>query len=126
MKIVQYESLETLLAAHFQTTVEDLRQSQHGGMTEDGREIEFTFEEMCENITIGGCYGFADQKNQEVHVWISKENPPAFETLLSLMSHEVAHNTGKQCEDDIEEEKRAEMFSDVAVKAYSMCKELLS
>jgi len=126
MKIIRHNTLDDLLAALYEISVEELQSSEMGGCDLNGDEYAFPYDEICSHIKVERCYGYADHKNQEIHLWIDAEDPPEFAGLLALLSHEIAHNTGTQCVDDMDEEKRAEEMSDVAVAAYELCREVLN
>lgn len=121
INFIRYDTVEDLLVEHWQCPLDDLRKSECGGETIDGKEISFTFDEVINNLKTMGCHGFA--KNNEIHFWIDP-NKASAEDVFALIAHEKGHLTEPFEDDDIKEEKKAERFGDAAVLALSIYKKI--
>lgn len=114
----RYETLEDLLCEMYQSSLEDLQQSTHGGCDGNGKEWEFTFEELLETIKKMGCYGFADAK-QKIHFWVNIETVDPLD-FIGMMAHEKGHLTRPFHKNDLKEEFKAERYADAASFAFQI------
>lgn len=117
--IKKYKELNDLLESYWGCPIGEIAKSNIGGETDGGGEIEIPFAVMAESIRIYGIYGFAEKATNTIHLWIDQAKATD-ETVIALLGHELGHLCGEQCEDDIEEERRAELFSLVAVESFKL------
>ncbi len=116
IEIVVYNTIESLIEFMYKMPIEEIKECEHGGVDQNGEEVEYGYDDMIDGIKEQGCYGCATEDN-EIHVWIDKCTLP--ETIISFLAHERGHLIEPENEDPIEEEVRAEMFSVCAEFAYA-------
>lgn len=79
-----------------------------------------TISEQMNYIIKQGIWGFIHDTN--IHIWYNSE--VSLENLIYFFSHELGHITG-ECENDpIKEEIRVEQYSNVALNAYILAKQI--
>ena len=81
----------------------------------EGQEHECSAEDILAGLQVTGCWGFVD-KQSTIHFWAKPDADP--KTLVHFFAHEIGHRTGTPCEDEVEEERRAETFGEVAAQAF--------
>jgi hypothetical protein len=106
---------------------DDLRDASFPMLRKDGSEVEMTHAEVIESLTRMGCWAHADVLNNAIHVWIG-DAPVAL--VVEMIGHELGHLsdlgrdprtlTAGDAEIDLAEERRADMFGDIAAMAYRL------
>ena len=118
VSLTKYDTVEELLCEMYQTSLEDLRNSEHGGFDKDGNEHSFSFNDLIDNIKKSGCYGFTGMNN-DIHYWIDN-TVVTYNDLIPLFAHEIGHTVEPFYRDTMKEEIKAERYSDVAAMAYQI------
>ena len=121
VNIKRYHALEALLEEYWGAPIEELLEGGIGGETDSGEEVEIPFLMVIEDIRATGIYGFAEKEENTIHYWI-EPSVASDDDIVSFLGHELGHLAGEQSQDDIAEEKRAEMFASVAVESFNMLK----
>jgi uncharacterized protein YjaZ len=122
IKIVKYRSPEKLLEFMWDTTIAELKKSEHGGVDGEGKQHKYTFKQLIDSIRENGCYGCAYAGKNEIHIWIGK-NAKA-ETVLELLAHERGHLMAPQYKNDMRDEIKAESYALCASFAFSVLRDL--
>lgn len=115
IKIIRHKTLEELLVAEYDMSIEELKLCKHGGFDGDGKEWEFDFDELIAAIKPIGCYGFV-KSNTDIHVWISEA--ASVVDIISLLAHERGHLISPNHRDPMREEIKAELYGLCAEFAY--------
>jgi hypothetical protein len=129
----RYDNIDDLMLAALQVdanaeeegrkvTLEDLKEATISGLNPNEEEIEFSYEQQKEGIELMGHWGWVDE-HKVIHYWISKEKQVPIEDLIHFFAHEIGHRTGKELEDDFQEEMRAEGYGHAATLAYKLAKQ---
>ena len=124
--LVRYETLNELIEEHYQMPFEELAGGEVCGGDGNGGEYKLSFEEMIENISEMGCYGFACKKKgeNEIHFWVNKETVDPVD-FLGMIAHEKGHTMRPWKRDPLQEEARAERYGDTASFAFQIAKDIL-
>lgn len=122
IKLERYETAEDLLCAMWQCDIEDLKKSKHGGFDGNGKEYEYSYDDLIRSLKIMGCYGFADSK-KKIHFWvdINVVDPIDF---IGMIAHEKGHMTRPFHKDEMKEEIKAERYGDAASFAFQIYKDV--
>lgn len=120
----KYDSIDEIILACWQNednsiTLEDLKESTVGGLDINENEHEFSYQYQKEGIEQQGIWGWIDDE-KIIHYWIGKDL--SMEELIHFFAHEIGHQTGKQDEDEFQEEMRAEGYGYTATMAYEFAK----
>lgn len=93
------------------------------GFTANGEFYDYEKESIIDVYRGGGVFGFVVDK-KHIHLWFNKEIV-GMERLIAIIAHELGHIQRPYHRRGEFEEKKAEVFSHVALVAYGAAKELL-
>lgn len=110
----RYRTVEDLICPYLRIRRKEIAAGTIRGWDSDGNTTEFSIREIVDVIRETGIWGYTDNFGC-IHYWHEKAT---FPSILEFFAHEIAHNTGKPCEDKTEEELRADEYAKVAVQAY--------
>jgi len=114
--VVLYDSAESVWEAYWGSDFED--NGGFGGFDGKGNEIEMSQKEVINNIKQAGLWGFVSGKD-ELHIWIDFKTADTID-ILSMFSHELGHFQRPHKRDVMQEEMKAEHYSDMTRCAYSL------
>lgn len=130
-KVIRHASPEAIQRAYWEPiceeegmTYEEVLIADCGGYTSEGTEVEFTSEDAIEGMRMQGCWGFINKDSREIHIWYAPDCDRML--LIDLLGHELGHLTGEPCQDDLEEEFRADSYGYVARKALQLLDQITS
>ena len=117
IRVVTHVAPEAVWAAFWAFTGEVVDDAHFGGLTDDGREVEFGAADVIEGMCMAGPH------RNEIHVWASRGTPT--ERLVHFFAHEVAHIVGADAAPLADEEERwAEHVGEIAAAAYRLAESL--
>lgn len=105
------------MASQLRCSIEELDEFCINGEYENGEACEHPVADAIDGMKTTGCWGYVDDKSV-IHYWADPSVEPT--TLIHFLAHEIGHRTGEPCEDEHEEEMRAEAFGEVAKEAYEL------
>ena len=122
VSMIRYETAEELLSKMWNTPIEELSSCSMGGYDGDGKEYNFSFTEMIQNIKTMGCYAFANDK-KEIHFWVDVAvcDPIDF---VGMIGHEKGHLTKPFLDDEMEEEIKADGHGNSSAFAFRIYKDI--
>lgn len=125
MNVKKYNNLDEVLLASIDDSIsfEDVQETTVVCVSEDGDEMELSYEEYKESIEEQGLWGFVDNENT-IHVWF--EEGISLKELIHFFGHEIGHKVGKPFKDTLKEELRAETYGDTAELAYDLAIQTLA
>ena len=120
INIILYPTVESVLKESWGG--EDITDSTFGFMNPDGSETdqEMDVDELCRNIKRCGIWGCVNNDGT-IHMWIDKDVATK-EDILSFFAHEIGHLHKPAKKDFLEEEMKAERYSDITKCAYQLYK----
>jgi hypothetical protein len=120
VKIWIYDSAKACLEAHWGCKFSEIRELVgYGGQS--GQQYRLTPEQILNNITETGCWGFCDPKDV-LHVWVSGECD--LSNLVHLLGHERGHSLKPHYKGLKKEEIKAEQYGETAKFAYQAAMQL--
>lgn len=127
MKIIRHPDAESIALAYFSmgdVEVKSLDEVENvGGHDEKGAEVEVSVEQWMTGMRENGFWGFIDEPNETVHLWLGDNPDPKM--ILTLVGHELGHATGEPATDSYWEEERAMGYGRVAAQSYAVMRRLL-
>lgn len=139
VEIVEYKTVEAILQAYLPFELDEC--ASFGGIDDEGNEREISVEDVIASIKINRFWGFADSKQQKIHVWIDDVAPPEKKQLVAFLAHERAHllqpddseefkNLSKEQKmafiKESDDEFEADVFGEVAAFAYEEATRLMT
>lgn len=121
IEIVVHAAPEDLIETYFGVKFGEI--STVVGETPSGETFKLGKEDLVAAIKEIGCWGVADQEST-IHVWVSPECD--FLELVRLLGHERGHLFAPQIEDAIEEENKADRYSDASTFAYKVATSIMA
>lgn len=122
VKIIRYDTLESLLEKMWGCSVDELRECKFGGVNEQGKEFEYSFDELFRSIDENGCYGCMDKDG--IYIWIGGNAGMA--DVVHLIAHERAHfEYTDEGDESIRDEIRCEIAGNCARYAYENAVKLM-
>lgn len=118
--VVWHDDLEALYARFWDMPLEELRDAEHGGVTDDGEAVALRFEQVIEGVRAQGAWGYCDQRRGEIHAWIAPDCEMG--QAVHFLAHELTHATGLDVTGpaDLDDEVRAELVGRIARRAYEL------
>lgn len=110
----RYETIEDLICPFFQIHTAEIPNGSLSARDNEGNRTEIPIRHIVDVIRQTGIWGYTDDTGC-IHYW---RGQASFQNTLEFFAHEIAHNTGRQHPDKLEEEKRADEYARVAVMAY--------
>jgi hypothetical protein len=120
IKLVCHRSPESVVAEHWKMPIAELSAAQLGGIDAEGKQLEYSVDDMIEGIRAQGLWGFADTRNLLLHYWKSVGTSDF--DLMHFLAHELYHLRLKPHRNHLRDEKLAEDFGRVAAEAFRLLK----
>ena len=122
IQIYRHKTLEDLLEFMWGAEIEDLKESEFGGLDGNGEESSYSFEKIINNIKQQGCYGCMDSNG--IYIWIGEK--ASVEDVIHLIAHERAHfEYPDEGTESIEDELKCEVVGLCASFAYEKTKVIM-
>ena len=119
-KIYIHDTIESVFEEYFHCPVSEI--SGMGGFDQNGKEYEFSVDELFCNVKEGGCWGFVNLKHN-IHVWFRPDVD--MRELVRFFAHEKGHTLRPFHRDEMAEEMKAGRYEDAAVFAFDIASQLL-
>lgn len=116
--VAVHETLESCIAAYFDCPESEIleREGHWEGYDSKGEPYRLTTQEVVENCTRKGVWGFLEDK-VKIHVWVDT-GKATFADALKLIAHERGHMLRPYHKTTRGEEMKAGRYEDVADFAY--------
>lgn len=117
-EIIEYESLKKCYAASWNCEPNQLDWDSTDGFVDiNGKPQNVNLSYVIDDIAEHGIWGWTH--DNEMHIWVDRERAEDIE-IISFFSHELAHHQKPNKRDYLQEEQKAEHYSDITRFAYKM------
>lgn len=120
--VLTYDTLEECIAAFHNCGTAEIYSKGPWTWEQDGVITVWGMRRMIRCRKKEGTWGFCEDKG-DIHVWVDKHTQP--KKIVRMIAHEIGHKQRPFKRDIFAEERKAEVYADVALTAFEIMEEII-